>query len=379
MTTTDSYRTVAQAYADGVRVLFAPPRVPAGERGGHGPVSPEDLAEQAEKLSPQSRELAQVAATRLADPDPVVRMQASTSLLAKALTDLEISAHLFRAAEDEEHKIAWAEDKSRERSQAGPGTVEDYLKIILGEDAVYPKGIVRGMSIPGDIPKVRVALSNAIEDALALILERASKTGQETLNRLFGLGVTSVAQAVGAMGMDIAQALGQTEKVTHLYNLFRDFALKAYDSLIALIGQPLLQEAAQKVLDWLNEIRESDRFGRWLEKLYETEQTKQNLNPLVIGSQADLEKFVTAIQGVDGLNEGYRQQMDLAEKFLKRLKFWGGMLAAVLPHGMVLLAAVYVALGAYVVLIGADYVDARQLKLLNRVPGVRQIVETNLR
>jgi hypothetical protein len=181
------------------------------------------------------------------------------------------------------------------------------------------------------------------------------------------------------MGMDIAQALGQTEKVTHLYNLFRDFALKAYDSLIALIGQPLLQEAAQKVLDWLNEIRESDRFGRWLEKLYETEQTKQNLNPLVIGSQADLEKFVTAIQGVDGLNEGYRQQMDLAEKFLKRLKFWGGMLAAVLPHGMVLLAAVYVALGAYVVLIGADYVDARQLKLLNRVPGVRQIVETNLR
>jgi hypothetical protein len=31
-----------------------------------------------------------------------------------------------------------------------------------------------------------------------------------------------------------------------------------------------------------------------------------------------------------------------------------------------------------VILAGADFVDARRLRLLNRVPGVRQVVETNL-
>ena len=54
------------------------------------------------------------------------------------------------------------------------------------------------------------------------------------------------------------------------------------------------------------------------------------------------------------------------------------MPAAVLPFGTAIMAAVYIVLCAYVVLTGADYVDSERFKLLNRFPGIRQVVEANL-
>jgi hypothetical protein len=378
MDATISYLAAARAYADGVRVLFAPSGVPTGERGGRGPASPADLAEQAEKLSPLSADLTEAAVAQLADADPAVRTQAATGLLAKALTDLEISTYLLQAARDEEDEIAWAGGRGTERGVAGLGATEDRLKLLLGEAEAGPEQAERGEVAPPDIPTARVELSNAIKDTLVLISERAGKTGQEALGGLVGLGIAEVAQAAGVVGMDIAQALGQAEKVTRLYNAFRDFALKAYDSLVALLGQPVLQAATSRVLEWVDELKRGKLFSEMLEKLYETGQTRQDLSQLVTNSQAGLGKFAIAIKDVDGLGTAYEQQIKLADKLLRGLRFLGGLPAAVLPQGRVLLAAAYIVLGAYVVLAGADYVDARRVKLLNRVPGVHQVVETNL-
>jgi hypothetical protein len=47
-------------------------------------------------------------------------------------------------------------------------------------------------------------------------------------------------------------------------------------------------------------------------------------------------------------------------------------------YDTVLMAAAYSAILGYAVLVGADYVDAERVKLLNRVPGVRQVVEQSL-
>ncbi len=113
-------------------------------------------------------------------------------------------------------------------------------------------------------------------------------------------------------------------------------------------------------------------------KLYETKQTAQHLNRVAADSQAGLERFVAAIQGVDGLNDKYQQQIGLIEKLLRGLRLLGGVPAAALPQGRLLLAAAFIVLAGYVILAGADFVDARRLRLLNRVPGVRQVVETNL-
>lgn len=378
MNTTGPYLAAARAYADGVRVLFAPSRVLAGERGGRGPASFADLAKQAENLSPLSAQLTRAASAQLEDPAPSARVHASTGLLAKALTDLETSAYLLQAAMDEESETVWAGGEGSERSVVGLGTIEERLLLLLGEVEPDLGRAERRESLRLDVHKARLKLSNSIEDALDLIPERAAKTGQAALGGLLGLGVAEVARAAGVVGMDIAQALGQAEKVTRLYVLFRDFAIKAYGSVIALLGQPLAQTAAQRVLEWVDDLREGKLLGELLEKLYETKQTDQDLSQLVTDSQAGLEEFVSAIEDVDGLDTSYRKQINLADKLLRGLGFLGGVPVTVLPQGKVLLAAVYIVLGAYVLLAGADYVDAQRLKLLDRVPGVRQVVETNL-
>ena len=87
---------------------------------------------------------------------------------------------------------------------------------------------------------------------------------------------------------------------------------------------------------------------------------------------------MAAIQDVDRLDSAFHQQIKLAEKLLKGLRFVGGIATAALPASKLLLAGVYMVLGVYIVAAGGDFVDAPHLQLLNRVPGVRQVVEIRL-
>jgi ABC-type transporter Mla subunit MlaD len=234
------------------------------------------------------------------------------------------------------------------------------------------------MEEPPDIPTARVNLSNTIEDTLALILERASQTGESALGMLVGLGAAELAQAVGFVGMDIAELLGQAEKVTRLYNAFRDFLNRAYESLIELLGRQLAQTSAEQVLEWVNELKEGASLNTILENFYETQQTFQNLQKLVTASQAQLEQFIAAIQRVSTLDSAYRKQITWAKKVLQALKWFGTLSTAVLPQGQLVLATFFITLGSYIILVGADYVDSPNLTLLNCVPGVRRVVEKNL-
>jgi hypothetical protein len=374
----DSSLEIAQNYADKVRVLFAPSGDPTGERGGRGATSPQDLAQQAESLSPVSASLTQVLAREQTETEPTVRFQASLKLLAKALTDLEISAYLYQAAVDEEEGIAWSKNQGRERSVADLGSIEENLQVLLGQVEVSSQIVERGEAEITDIPTARVELSNTVVDTLDLISERASKTGESALTRVMGLGVAELAQAVGFIGMDIAGILGQSENVSRLYNLFRDFFNRAYESIIELLGQQLAQTAGQQVLEWIQELKEGAKLSEILERFYQTKQTAENLQQLAESSSAHLEQFITAIQSVSGLDAAYRKQIKWAEKILQGLKWFGTLSAAALPQGELLIAALCITLGGYVILVGADYVDSPKLAILDCVPGVRRIVENHL-
>ncbi|MFM9264958.1 hypothetical protein [Tychonema sp. BBK16] len=374
----DSSPEIAQDYAEKVRLLFAPSGEPTGERGGRGPTSPQDLAQQAESLSPVSASLTQALAREQTEADPTVRFQVSVKLLAKALNDLEISAYLYEAARDEEDGTIWSNNQSGERSAADLGSIEENLQVILGQAEVSSQITERGEGQITDIPTARIELSNTVEDTLDLILERASQTGESALTRVMGLGVTELAQPVGIVGMTIADVLGQGETVSHLYNAFRNFLDRAYESLIELIGKQLAQTAGQQVLEWVNELKEGTKLNTILKKFYETEQTAQELQQLAASSQARLEQFITAIQNVSKLDAAYELQIQWAKKVLEYLKWFGTLSAAALPQGELTLASFYIVLGAYVILVGADYVDAPKLNILDCVPGVRRLVKTNL-
>jgi hypothetical protein len=378
MGATDEYLEVARAYADGVRVLSAPSGALAGERGGRGPASPEDLADQAEKLSALSTELTRAAAAQLGDADPAVRARAATRLLAKVLTDLDVSAYMLQAAEDEDEEVPWAGGKGTERGPAGSGSTEEYLSLLLGEANSGFETFERGERRAADLPTARENLSTSVEDALDLIPERAGKTGQNALNGLLLLGAPQILDAAGTVGMGIAQALGQAEKVTKLYVLFRGFAAQAFDAVVELVGSKSVKDVANQVVGWLKDLKEGGVFSELLKKLFEAEQTNLYLGKLVSSSRADLAAFAAATENVDGLEEAYRRQANLVDKLLGRLKFVAAAPAAALPQGPLHMAGAYTVLGGYAVLTAANYVDARQFKLLRRVPGVRTVVEAKL-
>ena len=213
---------------------------------------------------------------------------------------------------------------------------------------------------------------------MTLIRDRAGKSGQTAISGLLVLGVADVARAAGVVGLELAAALGMSAKVTRLYSAFHEFALNAYNSLVALLGPTLAQTAAQQALAWVNDVVQGQKFSELLEKLYETGNTGKTIDQEVNASQAALGKFVAAIQGVDALGEKFGQQIGTIDKLLKGLRLFGAVPTTVVPQGKLLVGAAYVVIGSYVVLAGADFVDAPNLRWLDRVPGVRRVVETNV-
>jgi len=376
MSKLDSYVEIAEDYADGVRVLFTSSGTPAGERGGHGPKSYDEIADQAENLLPDSEKLTQLTVDQLSDSDTETCTQASIKLMAKALIDLEVSAYLLKVAVEEEKQMKWSGGQGTERSRSGLGRIEDHLSILVGKDKPgYDMADRTGLR---DIHSARSVLSNSVNDALTLILKRAAKAGQTAAAGIMGLGLGELAEIAGAVCMDIAGVFGQAEKVTRLYNLFRNFVKNVYDSLTALIGQPMLQEASKKFLEWLDKLNNEENISTLIENLYKTKQTRLEISPIISESQAEMDKYVSAINGVNSLNDKYQKQIKLAEKLLNGLKYLGGVASSALPQGKLLSASLYTILGAYIILVGADYVDSPELRLLDRVPGVRHIVENNL-
>ncbi len=379
MSASNAFAQTAQAYADGVRVLFAASGQRAGVRGARGPMSYEDLAAQAERLAPVSEQFTREAEARLSDEDPMARIQGSTSLMAKALTDLQVSAYLLRAAMDEEAEYGFAAKAAeRQRSRSALGPEDDVLDLLLGEPQELERAAERGAKVLTSVSVARTELYNSVNDAIGLISSRAGKVGQTALGGLVGIGGAELGKAAGIVGMDIAKALGQAEKVTKLYELFRGYVTSAIESLIALVGRPALDAAIDKALEWINELKEGELFGNLLQKLYGSTQTIEELRQGISASQAGLEQFAAAIEDVDNLDSAFHQQIKLAEKLLTGLRFVGGISVAALPASKLILAGVYMILGVYIVAAGADYVDAPHLRFINRVPGVRETVEIRL-
>jgi hypothetical protein len=178
------------------------------------------------------------------------------------------------------------------------------------------------------------------------------------------------------LGLNVAELLGQAEKVSHLYDLFLNFIGKIHDAILALVGESLMQKAGQKVVEWVSEVKNGKYFPDILESLYQTDPTKGELKILISDSQATLDKYTSAIEAVGGLKDGYGSQVELADRLLKGLKLMGPL--PVLPQAKLILAGIYIVLAGYVVLAGADYVDSPRLKWLDRVAGVRRTVEGSL-
>lgn len=377
MASVTDYRQAAEEYAEGVRALFAFIGPAVEGRVVRPPIPVADLASYAEAVASRSAALTAAAAADLA-ADPAARLAAARGLLAKAAADLEISARLLEAAEAEQPVEPTAPRRAANFVTVSPAPedLDETLGLLLAEG--LPQARTRAALILNTVPEARLQLTQMVSTALDSIQEQAARTGRSAFGGLLALGIGELGQALSIVGMDIATLLGQAERISRLYALFREFWLQTYNSLVTLLGPAIAQSVASQAVAWVQDAVNGEKFTALVAQLYETGATQQAVAQEIAISEAELVKFIAAIQDIEGLTAAFRQQVNLAEKVLKGLRFLGGVPAAALPQGRLLLAAAYILLGGYIVLAGADFADARRLKWLNRTPGVHQVVVQRL-
>ncbi|HEX8144194.1 MAG TPA: hypothetical protein VF553_16450 [Pyrinomonadaceae bacterium] len=388
MASQEQYDAIAQSYVEELRALTAPrafmTQTERGERGAaRGPVTATELVAQAEHLSTLSGELQTAAEGKLQSEEPAVKAEAATQLLAKALGDLEAGMFLLQAARDEEAGVlGTSAPAATERSRgATAGKLSEHHRILLGQLEVVSTAraqrIERGAE---DAPGSAEQVNEAVQLTLFQISERATEAGQKTFEGLLALSLGEIGKAIGMIGANVAEHLGVAGKLMQLYDYFRGFVVKAYEAVLALLGPNLAKKVGEYVSEWWEDWRQNQLFQTLVEKLYETEATREYIAQKVSASQAAPDAFSAAAERVQKLGEEYKVQVRLAEKLLTGFSYVAGAAAGALPApaGVLIVGAVYISLCGYIVLVGADYVDAQSVAKLGRLPGVRDVIEASL-
>jgi hypothetical protein len=125
-------------------------------------------------------------------------------------------------------------------------------------------------------------------------------------------------------------------------------------------------------------VLQGEQLEKLLETIYETKRAADDLEQRAQNSQAPAEQVAVAKAALTTLMERHKKQSDLTANLAMGLSWLGAVPAAALPQGQVLRAALFILLAAFVIFSGADYVDAPKLKLIDRVEGIRKVVEEAL-
>src|SRR5215472_4905049 len=354
-------------YSTAVRGLFQPPTAEGVDRGRGGPSSPGEIAIRAEEVLRLSDQVIQAEKEQLAAADPEERAQSAQRLLAKSLTELEISAYLKQAGQDEEDQVPLAA-RLQDRSVRTSSLVEDYLAILEGKAA--SPAAQRGTTAPADLETVKAHLVTSAADACDFVVTRAGEQGKAAFEGLLGVGLAEIGQAAGAILSIVSGSFSAGSALTHLYTLCRDFIAKAYDSVLALLGDQLAKIIGDRVVEWVKEVKDKHLFGDWLRKSYQAQALSDRIKTEVQSTNAPADKLAGVVADLDALTKRFGREMDLVKRLIKAMGYLKYVPGLAGPQAIMLRGAGYSLVLGYVFFDGADYLDVPGLELLTRVPGV---------
>jgi hypothetical protein len=318
--------------------------------------------------------MANAAAKQLKNKSAARRAEASAQLLAKACLDLDVSQRLIEQAQAEQ---GGAKPKSITRSAASRAPA-DLLDVIEGKAAPSKTKSVRSRGVGA----TKESLATFSVATTQLIVERATNTGVESLGKILALGAFELIKGLELATVDVGAMLGKGEKVSMLIQLGKDYIAKAFDALKNLLGPQLFEMAMKLAREQLEKLKtkKDEWTAKAIEKLYETEKTNKAVIALIAERNAPAEKIDAASQGILSLSDAFAKQVALIQKFYGYVGYANLLPMASIPQAKLVIALVYLLLGGYIVVAGADFVDAPNLdvKILNRVPGVKTVVEMAL-
>jgi hypothetical protein len=378
-----SYIELAKQYAEGVLGLLMPVSAHATHisQRGVAVMSYNSVATQARQLLNVSDQVTRAAAVRLTSSNPQVRIEAQLQLLAKALTDLAISQHLLDAAEDE--KIGIMPQIASTSRNAAFFEIDSYLKVLVNGFPPNPatrdaSAITASDVAAADVNTAKLSLNDALNDALQTVVAQTATQGQAAFRGLLSIGLFNLAKATSIVGTDIAKFLGYGAQASELYRLVNDYVGKAHEAILNLLGRELSSVAVDKAMDFFSDLKDGSLLADLLAKIYEINKTREELCAIVESSGTQLDALTKTCEGLDAMAVQFKGIMEFVGKLLTGLKFVGMIPAAAMPQAQLVMSASHAVLFTYIVLAGADFSDAHRVKMLNRVPGVRELVTANL-
>ena len=424
-----NYTELAKQYAEGVLALMMPMSTQATHVSQRGITiaSYQAVATQARQLLAVSTQLTAAAAERLTSSNPQLRVEVQLQMLAKALTDIALSQQLLDAAEDE--KVGIGPQVAGASRTASLFDVNGYLKVVVngfsarsssqggsrsgggpnyafasttgftpanpapdygyapagapaegygGAAVLEAPAMIGETSAQAEVKSAKYSLADAVGETLSSVIEQTSTQGQAAFRGLVSIGLFNLGKAASVVGADIAKYLGYGAEVSDLYRLVNEYVGRAHETILTLLGRELSGLAIEKALDFFNTLKDGSLLGELLEKLYETHKTRADLAQVVQQSAADLPSYAKAAEGLTQLREQFGSIMEFVGKLIKGLRFVGMIPAAAMPQAQLVMSASHAVLFTYIILAGADFADSQRIKMLNRVPGVRDLITTNL-
>jgi len=223
-------------------------------------------------------------------------------------------------------------------------------------------------------------LPPAVHAALEAINDNAVTAGSAIVQGMFLIDFSTLRTALGMVGSDLTKELAAD--LVRVGSRALDFILIANEKILALTGLNALaeaQKAAQKALGgWLDQLQSGAVFAKVAGR--------------VLGTRAietEVGNWLTAYQGSDDALNAARDQIgQLAGQYAAKArvvqKVNSGLSLVKLappvrtPVGSAALAVVYLGLLAYTLGSAYDHVDSDRIGLLDRVEGVRGVMQRAL-
>lgn len=370
--TQNDYRAAAASYAEGLRTLFAPSE--ESTRSTVRVATEDELAGRADALVSQSAVLIEQTATYLDASDRATRLGAEQSLLAQAAASLRAADGLLALADE-------GDDEATRSAGAAhpPAAFDDLLAMIDGSlDEIGAQVEPEAEMTRGGADTTPAELIESANDAIKLVVEGVGSFARGTVASLVGLDPALLKQAAGMLGNELSQAITRLgENVTRLVSKAVAFIVQAYDSLLAAMGQEAASALRQQAAQWVEQLQQGVALTELADTLYQTDDMKQRIADLIEASGAPGPVLGKTQSDVEALAPSFQSRIKLAGQIragLGLLKFIpGAQVPLELASGVL-----YLALLGYVIVAGADYVDAPRLTRIGRVPGVLETVQTGL-
>ncbi|HLV02837.1 MAG TPA: hypothetical protein VKZ59_16325 [Acidobacteriota bacterium] len=306
----------------------------------------------------------------LESQDEGSRSLSSSQLLAKALTDLQMGAQLLSGGQTRSPVATGVQGLDR-------AVLEECL-IILNPVTADSDRLTRRYMMLVDLDGARRRLKIAVSDSLKSVIRNAEQVVRGSITGLLGLSLLEVMAAVSEIAGGFSTLTTSIRGMNRSARSGVQLLAESAHSVGSLVEQPMLESVTRQVLGWLEEVRGGRIVSALLEKTYETEVTDRNLNMLIDSSVEPLEPFSQALRALEELCEDHSRQSRISGQILQGARWIGGGLTAVFPQASLIMAILYLTIGGYGILSGADYVDAPRFKLLKRTRGVRLRVEEHI-